>query len=140
MNRFNTPAQGRPYDSEYDMPSDEIWDIQNRGISPIKTINNINLGIAGKMSVNEPGLGFVFYAIDLVTGKIYSEALINVYVNANDNSDVTRKFPAKPNRGFVGAFQSLYLEWAADTNSTYAINFVIFKSSEVPWMGGTEAQ
>lgn len=137
--RFETPDQGCEYESEYDFPSSEIWDIQNRGVSPVKVISNIDISKIGIMWINEPGEAFVFRCTDKTTGLIYQEALINVYVNAGDASDPTRNFPAKPQRGFNGSFQSLYLTWPADASGSYNISFIIYKSKNYPWIGGVEA-
>lgn len=140
MKRFNGSIQGEDFSSEYDLPSDEIADIQNRGVGPIRVITSISLAAAGTLLLNEVGHGFALYAQDAVTGAIYTEAFINCYVNAGDASDPSRNFPLKCGRGFVGNFQKLFLSWPIDSSGTYSVSLVIFKSRNFPWIGGEEAQ
>lgn len=141
MNRFERPIQGKNFTSEYDLPSDEVWDIQNRGVGPVKVItqSQINLAKAGTLFLNESGYGFVFYVQNATTGEIYTEARIDTYVNAGDSSDPSRAFPGKTGRGYFGAFQQLFLSWPQDSSGTYNVSFVIFKSKQYPWIGGEEA-
>lgn len=139
MNRFNGQIQGDQFQSEYDIPSDEVADIQNRGVGPVRVYTNINLAVAGSLNVPEIGHGFALYVQNVATGAIYTEAFINCYVNAKDASDSSRNFPLKCGRGFVGSFQNLYLTWPADTSATYTVSLVIYKSKLYPWTGGEEA-
>lgn len=139
MKRFTGSVQGQEFESEYDLPTDEIWDIQNRGIGPIRIYNNINLAAAGSLNVQEIGYGFALYAQNASTGLIYTEAFVNCYVNTKDASDPSRNFPLKCGRGYIGSFQHLYLNWPADTSDTYNVQLVIYKSCHYPWTGGEEA-
>ncbi len=142
--RFQTPEQGVEYDNEYDIPSSEIQDLISRGVAPVKVLRTItggqlDLASAGTLLLDpEPGYGFAFYVVNTATGLKYSEALITVYINRGDAQDLRLGFPAKPNRGYRGAFNKLYLVWPADTSGTYEVAFYIFKSRQYPWIGGQE--
>lgn len=139
MNRFNTPVQGREVCNEYDIPSDEIQDLIARSVSPLQVYTDINLAVAGTKSIDVPGYGFVLYAINVATGRKYSEVFCNVAVNRGDLTDAKVIFPAKGGRGFRGAFSRLFLSWPADLSATYQVYFIVFKSREYPWVGGEEA-
>lgn len=138
--RFQTPTDA-PYESEYDIPSNEIQDMIERAVAPIKVITNqINLASAGTLALpSEIGYGFAMYAVSTSTGRKYIDALINVNVNQADNTQLSSIFPCKSGRGFRGAFSKLFLQWAADTSGTYTVYFIIFKSRQYPWQGGSEA-
>lgn len=140
--RFVSQEQGEEFENEYDLPTSETMDVQNRGIGPVRVVNegSINLGSALTLDLSEIGYGFALYVQNKSTGKIIEEALINVYVNAGDGSDPTRAFPCKCGRGYVGAFQRLYLSWPAHTGGPFSVNFVVFKSKLYPWIGGEEAE
>ena len=136
--RFEVSRQGEQFESEYDIASDEIADIQNRGVAPVKIITPINLSIAGQISINESGYGFVLYVTDS-NGADYPEGFSNVFINQQDASDPVANFPAKHNRGFIGSFTRLFLSWPGDVTAEYTATLVIFKSKNMPWIGGNEA-
>jgi len=139
--RFEEMPQGEQFASEYDFDSDEVWDVQNRGVAPVQVVTEaqINLAVAGTLNLPGLGYGFALYVQNAASGAVYQEALVNVSVNAQDNSDPSRVFPCKCGRGYIGAFQNLFLQWPADTSGTYQVRFVIFKSDNYPWIGGEEA-
>ena len=137
--RFQTPVQGEAFQSEYDIDSDEIQDLIERGVAPVKVFSAIDLSSAGTYLMNEPGYGFVFYAADSVTGAKYTDAYIGVAVNQGDASQESTIFPAKTGRGYRGAFSKLFLKWPADSSGTYVVKFYVFKSKQYPWIGGEEA-
>lgn len=139
MKRFNPAVQGEQVASEYDIPSEEIHDILNRGVSPIKVFTEaqINLAAAGTLVIDEPGYGFVWFA-QTAAGVKYSEGLINVFINKRDSTELTSRFPSKPNRGYAGGFSRLFLQWPADASGVYKVVFYVFKSRQYPWIGGQE--
>lgn len=137
--RFHTPKRMNEFESEYDIPSEELQDLIARQPSVV-TVKNLAIGAAaGRLTINEPGFGFVLYGYNTQNNAKYSEAFCNVAVNS-DGSDISKIFPAKTGRGFRGAFTTLTLFWPQDPIAvTNAAWFVIFKSRKMPWMGGLEA-
>jgi hypothetical protein len=136
--RFIKPVEGVEFPSEYDLPSDEIQDLVQRQPNAV-TVKTVSLATAGRMTINEPGFGFVMYGFSTVDNSKYSEAFCNVAINS-DGNDLSRVFPCKTGRGFRGSFSSLTLFWPADPNaSTNSFYFIIFKSRKYPWIGGLEA-
>lgn len=142
MSRYEIHDQGQEFESEYDIPTAETIDVEARGIGPVKVFTQpqINLATGGTLFINEPGYGFILYAQNASNGKIYEEAFMNVFVNRGDASDTSVAFPCKSGRGYVGAFEKLFLQWPLDSSGTYNLTFVVFKSKLYPWTGGEEAE
>lgn len=125
--------------SEYDIPSAELQDLIGRDPTAY-TVKIIPIGLsAGRLTIKEPGYGFVLWGFSTTNQAKYTEAFVNVAINS-DGSNPSVVFPAKTGRGYRGSFTSLELFWPQDpVASTNAAYFVIFKSKKMPWMGGLEA-
>ena len=136
--RFQSPIQGKQFDNEYDIDTDEIADIQNRGVSPVKIFSITDRDHTGTLFLNEPGYGFVMY-FKKYSGAVSPEGFCNIYVNQGDATDPLANFPAKHNRGFIGAFSRLFLSWPTGGGDGDTAVLVIFKSKNMPWIGGNEA-
>jgi hypothetical protein len=128
--RFQKPNEGEAYQSEYDFPSDELFDAVQRNVQAIKVVSGINLNSGGSLVIPFPGRGFVMY--DYASGNASrtpsGTALVLVQIN-DMNGDY---FPARHNRGYTGSFQALVLTWAFQAG--LACDFVLFRSTRQPWM------
>jgi len=124
--------------SEYDIDSKIINDLVAKQPAPF-TVKDIDLSVAGTMTIREPGYGFVMYGYQAGTNIKSSEALISVAINS-DGNDPMVVFPCKTGRGFHGVFAWLTLSWTPDFQSPLPrAKFIIFKTPKLPWQGGLEA-
>jgi len=131
--RFKTPRQGEQVHSEYDIPSDEIQDLNSRDVGPL-VVTTIPLDSAGSMWLNTPGRAFVPYFFvenDTIKTRV-KNGVCTVYVNQEDASNPSLGYPCKHNRGFRGSFSQVFITWPAQSN--VSMDFVILKSEYTPWM------
>ena len=140
--RFPGPADStRQVVTPYDQDSNLFQDLKQRGINPVKVIQNIDLSIAGSLFIDEPGYHFVIYGHDGDAIKtVNTTALVQVYINQQNNSGTP--FPAKHARGFSGPFSQLFLTWPAQTaggTDPVFCDVVIHRGSNQPWIDGESA-
>lgn len=131
--RFIKPDEGKEYPSEYDIPSDVIYDPIQRGTQPLVVVT-IDMSVAGTRLLPIPGRAFVpyFWATNSTNKQRVLSGLVNVAINASDDGAAETLWPGKYNRGFRGSFTQLYLSWNAQSNTT--LDFVILRSCYTPWM------
>lgn len=134
--RFQKPAEGEVYPSEYDFSSGLINDLQQRDLAPIivQTFNLATASPAGGIKLAMPGRAFVGYGYTTTdTFKSPQNFRIDVAINQQSVANET-VFPCDISRGFRGLFHTLYLTWAAQAG--LSVDFVIFRSKRKPWMSG----
>lgn len=125
--------------TEYDIPSPPINELVARNVTPF-TVYTLDLSVAGTRDFRIPGTGFVpyFYDSSSTNKARYPSGLINVLLN--DNPFAGDAFPAKHNRGFVGAFYKLSVSWDSQiapggkSGAPVFVDLVIFHSRAIPWM------
>jgi len=138
--RFETPLAQTDFQSEYDISSSEIDDLQRRNPMPVKVLS-FQIDSAGTLNIPEPGYGFSIRGFVRSNNAKSPTAFVNVGVNMDDTiSDPSKVFPGKSGRGFFGFFTKLALSWPTDPNGPgNSIEIVIYKSKNFPHMGGREA-
>ena len=134
--RFHTPHSAGQIQSPYDMDSNLLQDLQQRGIEPVYC-ERINLGTAGEKFLNIMGYHFVQFGDDN-SANLAADTTTLVYVSPNSKSAIANPYPAKNSRGFSGPFNGLYLTWPAQKNAGNDrwCTFIVYKSSERPWING----
>lgn len=143
--RFVTPDTLGQIISPYDMDSRLLNDLQQRGIRPIKVFR-IDLSVAGSLQIKDSGFHFVQYGFMQQTPgtdgnkPVNTTSLVTVQINTDHDAGFD-KFPAKHARGYSSPFYGLFVEWQAQTSAGQPIfcDFILFKSSERPWIDGESA-
>ena len=140
--RFPAPPDStRQVISPYDQDSNLFQDLKQRGLSPVKVIENLDLTVAGQLFVDEPGYHFVIYghegSVPDPSKPVNTTVLVNIWINGQNNQS-GKPFGAKHGRGFSGPFGQLYLEWPAQPNGSTPVfaDLYIFKGSQKPWIDG----
>lgn len=143
--RFQEPNSLKQIISPYDMDSRLLQDLQQRGIRPVKVFK-IDLSVAGQLQIKDSGFHFVQYGwMQQTPGTdgnkpVNTTSLVNVQINTDHDAGFDQ-FPAKHARGFSGPFNGLFLTWIAQTSAGQPIycDFILFKSSDKPWIDGESA-
>lgn len=148
------PGQGKQFESSYDIPSAELQDVAQRGIQPLKVINQSlaaasitaesnNAGVTaptqGEWVLFEiPGNHFVIYGHDNSSNQaVNTTAFVEAWTGYNRPAADERGFPVKHNRGISGPFMRVWLRWPAQSG-VYA-NLVFYRFKGRPWISGESA-
>lgn len=129
--RFQQAQQGQGFPSEYDLSSDLLIDPVLRTLKPFSrytfdlSSNNPLTGTVVPLQVQ--GYGFVIFGFTTGGNLVANTAYMDIGVNANEPD---QRFPALHARGYGGAFNGLFLQWAAQANTSCSL--LVFKSNRFP--------
>lgn len=144
--RFNVPERLREFASRYDMPSQNIQDLNQRRVIPFtKYIIDLSAAktAADPFVIQTPGRGFVCYGFIASTLDTYKTVSSNIIVNVRVGQNLPEcEWSAKHNRGFRGDFDKLYLYWPQQVgtmDAAVSAEFYVFKFDGQPYMGGESA-
>ncbi len=131
--RFQAPVQGQQFGSEYDLASEMLIDLNQRGIAPLQVVT-LNLASAGTVLLANPGRAFVayFYQTGSAIKTQVTNGLVTCFINESNDSNSMVAFPTKHNRGFHGSFSQLFLKWGSQPG--VSVDLVILRSKRIPWM------
>lgn len=140
--RFQIPNPSGQIGGPYDQDSRLFQDLIQRDVRPVRVFR-LDLGVAGQLSINEPGFHFVQYGFQQespgVDGNkpVNTTTLVRVQINT-EHDNGSDFFPAKHARGYSGPFKGLFLVWDAQTSNGEHIfcDFIVFKAFERPWIDG----
>lgn len=125
--RFQTPQSAKDFDSPYDIHSDAVQDIVQRGLAPFQ-VNTLNLGSASNsgsgatpptqgewIEFKQPGNHITLFGYDSNSASQanITAAFCEVLVQSNRPADNAEGFPLKHNRVISGPFDRFWVRWPA---------------------------
>lgn len=123
----------------YRMPTELLNQVQKRPQQPWH-VETINIGTAGSKLIPAAGMGIVIFGHDnsatkVVDTTVFCELLLE------ENSQNVNPFPLKHNRGFIGPFTKVFLNWPAQKSggTDRYMDVVIYHGFMRPWIDGGAA-
>lgn len=131
--RFETPIQGQQFQSEYDLDSSMLIDLNQRDIAPLRVVT-LDLSVAGSQYFNTAGRAFVpYFFVTGTTNKTQApQGVVIAYVNEQSASNPNVALTCKHNRGFRGSYAQMFFTWGAQTG--ISVDLVFLRSKRMPWM------
>lgn len=154
--RASTPQGSRAFESPYDVSSETLQDMVQRGIKPYTVIQQslaaasitpessaagVTAPTQGEwLEFKMPGNHICMFGSDSSTNQaVNTTAFVEVLTQSERPAASDIGFPVKHNRGISGPFERFWVRWPAQVPASITARIVVFRYQGRPWINGEAA-